>query len=140
MKNISITLGAINQSKNALAKLLNADLPIKLAYSLSKLEREISTHLQDFQKAINPIIIKHGRKMPNGNYELTPDMPNYQILFEKHVELSSEKVMFNVPEINIDSLLNDNNLKLSSNDLVLLDWLLNPENYTTNKEKPLKKV
>lgn len=138
MKKVTITLGVLNQSKAALGKILNAELPIKLAYALSKLEREVSVHLQDFQKVINPIIVKYGRKLPNGNYELIPDMPNYQILIEKHMELSSEKITIELPEISIDNLLSYDGIKLSSNDILLLDWLFNPEKYTTNKK--LEKV
>lgn len=140
MKKVQITLGMLNNSKSALAKLLNADLPVKIAYKLSKMERELSLHLEAFQKAINPIIIKHGKKMPNGSYQLTPDMENYNLLFEKHNELSTEKITVNVPEVNINEILSDNNLKLSSNDLLILDWVFAPENYEPKEEEILKKV
>ena len=140
MKKVQITLGMLNNSKSALAKLLNADLPVKIAYKLSKMERELSLHLEAFQKAINPIIIKHGKKMPNGSYQLLPEMENYNLLVEKHNELSSEKITFDVPEINIEDIISDNNLRLSSNDILILDWLFYPENYAVKEEKKLKKV
>jgi hypothetical protein len=140
MKKVQITLGMLNNSRATLGKLLNAEFPVMLAYKLSKMERELSSHLEAFQKVINPIIVKYGKKLPNGSFQLLPEMENYNLLVQKHNELSVEKLIVEVPEINMEDIINDKNLKLSSNDILILDWLFNPDVYAVNNEVKLEKI
>ena len=85
---MNVTLEQIVVSEPALKALSTTRLPIKAAYSVSKMIRLIGPELADFNAQRNALILELGEKdEDSGNTSISPDMPAFEEFAAKVKEL-----------------------------------------------------
>jgi len=105
-------------------KLSKQDLPVKISFKYKGLVREVMTIVEDFEKVRNDLFNK---------YQATYNQKNNTFEFKDAESKNAwQKEVSSLLETEIDlkfepiplSLIAENNIKLSSLDLTLLDWLI----------------
>jgi len=115
---MKILLKDILENAEALSNLLKQNMPVQLAYRLSKLSKAINDELKHFEEQRNKLIIKYGKEI-DGNYQIDPEdkeaVKNYINDLNKLAEVEIEIAY---KPIKIDQLGSE--LKISPNDLAKL--------------------
>jgi hypothetical protein len=111
-------------SFEAFIKLSKQDLPVKVSFKYKGLVRKVMALVEDFEKVRNDLFNK---------YQATYNQKNNTFEFKDAESKSAwQKEVSSLLETEIDlkfepiplSLIAENNIKLSSLDLTLLDWLI----------------
>jgi len=111
-------------SFGAFMKLSQQDLPVKISFKYKGLVREVMAIVQDFEKVRNDLFTKYQAiyDQKNNVFEFkdveSKDAWQKEInsLLDTEVNLKFEPILLN--------LIAESNVKLSSLDLNLLDWLI----------------
>lgn len=115
---MKVLLKDILENAEALSNLLKQNMPVQLAYKLSKLSKAINDELKHFEEQRNNLIIKYGKET-DGNYQIDPEdkeaVKNYINDLNKLAEVEIEIAY---KPIKIDQLGSE--LKISPNDLAKL--------------------
>ena len=114
---------------NTLGKLNNAQLPIKVAYAISKNVNKIESELKAYNAEKAKLIDKYAEKDEKG--ELKTNEIGNVILKEEHIEdwnrdiaeLLSIENEIDIHMINLDDLLNSN-YNISPAELVVIDFMI----------------
>ena len=107
--------------KDSFMKLLNADLPIKVSYRLSKTIKKIEEELKHFDTQRIELLKKYGEPIENGTKYQVKDLEG----FNKDMnELLAEKVEINVTTIDLKDI---EKASLSAIDLSNLSKLIKEE-------------
>lgn len=69
---MTITLNELSIAKNAIAKLLNQDLPLKASYKLSKLVDQLNEEYDRIHEIRKKLMLKYGKK-DEEKIEVLPD-------------------------------------------------------------------
>ncbi len=97
-------LGQIQDMKEPLGRLTNEQLPLKLAFRLNKLVRNMDTNLTEIEEARVGLVKKLGVENAEGGIEIPKDkIPQFQNEF---VELMNEEVEIDFTPFNIDDFAN----------------------------------
>lgn len=115
---------------NTLGKLNNAQLPIKVAYAISKNVNKIESELKAYNAEKAKLIDKYAEKDEKG--ELKTNEIGNVILKEEHIEdwnrdiaeLLSIENEIDIHMINLDDLLNSN-YNISPSELSVIDFMIN---------------
>lgn len=115
---------------NTLGKLNNAQLPIKVAYAISKNVNKIESELKAYNAEKAKLIDKYAEKDEKG--ELKTNEIGNVILKEEHIEdwnrdiaeLLSIENEIDIHMINLDDLLNSN-YNISPAELSVIDFMIN---------------
>lgn len=129
---MNISLGEIFNSKESLQKLLEADLPIKIAFRLAKLAKTIEPELNNLEQQRVSLIKRLGTVSEGGNIQVQADK-----IMEFNKEFNSlltENVSINFEPIPLSLFGND--LKLSALDLSRIDIFI--KNDLEKEEEPSK--
>ena len=113
----------------ALAKLMNAPLPTKAAYSLAKVDRKIRKEMEIAQELFEKIVNKYAKKDEKGEIEPLPDQPGtFQIPKENQEAYKKELDEMHANTIEVDvrqvSLKDLERAQLSARDMSLLDPII----------------
>ena len=114
---------------NTLGKLNNAQLPIKVAYAISKNVNKIESELKAYNAEKAKLIDKYAEKDEKG--ELKTNEIGHVIRKEEHIEdwnrdiaeLLSIENEIDIHMINLDDLLNSN-YNISPAELVVIDFMI----------------
>lgn len=122
-----IKLGKLVQVKNSLVKLVNADLPVREAYNLSKTLKRIEEELKTADEIRISLIKKIGQEVmkddkPTGETRILPE--DQERFFTEYNQLLDVEVDIPACKINLNQL---NGAKLSAVDIVNLDFILEGE-------------
>ena len=109
----------IINAKNALRKIVNSDLPIKMAFELSSIVDDIENQLNKFEKFRISLFEKYGTKDKKGNISVEKD--NLKSFNNEMDDLLNAEVNINIKPIKIDDVLSIDGLKLSIRDLKALN-------------------
>ena len=127
---MEIALGRLFEARGSLAKLLDAELPIKEAYNISKILKSAQVELDFFENERKKLIKKHGDK-PDENGDIKVKEENiskfteeFQKVLDMNVNISGDKVDLN--------LVNEK-IKLTPKDIILLEPIL--ENMVEQKDE-----
>ena len=115
---------------NVLGKLNNAQLPIKVAYAISKNVNKIESELKVYNTEKDKLVNKYGEKDKEG--KLKVDENGNIPLKEEHIEdwnrdikeLLSIENEIDIYMINLDDLLNSN-YNISPAELSAIDFMIN---------------
>ena len=115
-------------------KLSKQDLPVKVSFKYKGLVRKVMAVVEDFEKVRNELFIKHQAiyNQKNNTFEFKDAesknawQKEVNFLLDTEIDLKFEPIPV--------SLIAENNIKLSSLDLTLLDWLIIEDDNDT-KEK-----
>jgi len=69
---IKIKLGELLNSREPMAKLLGKELPVKTAYKLSKLVKEVNNEFKNFEEQRQNLVKKHGKEDENSKSFTVP--------------------------------------------------------------------
>ena len=108
--------------KESFNKLLNADLPVKVSYRLSKTIKKIEEELKHFDVNRIELIKKYGETEDNIHYTVKKE--NMESYVKDMEELFTEKVDINVTQVTLTEI---ENAKLSSVDMSNLSKLIKEE-------------
>ena len=110
---MKIKMYEILEFENIYNKLIDKNMPIKIAYKFSKLNREIENEKSFYHSKLQSIIEIYGEKDEAGNFILTQDKTGIQIKKENLnecqkaiAELSNFEIDINGIKINIEELEN----------------------------------
>ena len=115
---MKIILAELVNANGALNKIFNFPMEFKLSYRLIKIVKKINSELEKYEVLRKGIINKYGIKNEKGDVNVLP---------EKMEEFSKEFGPFISKEIDLDitlipfDLLSNSGIKISSNDLVILE-------------------
>jgi hypothetical protein len=109
----------IQRAKPALTKILNANLPIKVAFRLGRLAKEVDKVLVEIEDIRSKLVQKYGSTTEQGVSVKPENIAKFQEEFSSF--LSEESIDLDVEPIKLD-LLGD--LELTPLDVVSLDFLL----------------
>ena len=99
----------IKNAESALRKLVNAELPIKIAFQISSVVDEIDVHLQKFEEFRINLVQKFGVKTDNG-IEVKENIEEFN---NEITNLLNAEVTVNIQSIDIDIFLNIDSVNLS---------------------------
>jgi hypothetical protein len=109
----------IKNAESALRKLVNAELPIKIAFQISSVVDEIDVHLQKFEEFRINLVKKYGEKTENGI-----EVKNNIDEFNKEInDLMNAEITVNIQPIDINTFLNIDNVNLSVTEIKALQQL-----------------
>lgn len=129
---MKLTLKQLQQAQPALKKLMNADLPIKSAFKLSRIAKAINDILEDLEQQRSKLVQKYGAPTNQGFTVKPENIPLFAKDFE---ELLSESVTISECSLRMNELESWDNIKLSAMDLIALESIFsNPEVTDSKKE------
>jgi hypothetical protein len=109
----------IKNAAPALRKLVNAELPIKLAFQISSMVDEIDVHLRKFEEFRIELVKKYGEETENGI-----EVKNNIDEFNKEInDLMNVEITVNIIPVDIDIFMNIDNVNLSVADIKTLQIL-----------------
>lgn len=113
---MQIKLGALLAASPALRKLVSADLPVSLAFGLSKSLKAIDGELTAHEEQRQALVKKYGEADDAGNFTVSPD--RYEAFFAGLSELNGLEVEVPFTPISVSRLGDD--VRLSAVDLSAL--------------------
>lgn len=113
---MKISLGALSAATPSLKKLLNSDLPIAVAFSLSKLVKTIESEMTTHEEQRQALVKKFGTEDGEGNIAVKPE--SYTDFFAAIGELNAVEVELNFTPVSVQKL---EGVKLSAVDLAVLE-------------------
>jgi len=113
----------IMNSKQAIQKLMGADLPIKLAFRLKKLIKECDPIVANFEELRIELINKNGTADENGKLVIPPE--KLDDINKQLYELSMEDVDINITKIKLEDI--PESAKITGQDAMLLEWIIDDE-------------
>jgi len=116
---MKISLQKIYDSHMSIRKLLSADLPVKTAFKLSRLAKELNGLFQDVEAQRIRLVEKYGEKDEKGHSQVTQE--NMEQFSKEITELFSEEVEVDFSPISIEEL---EGAKLSAFDMEGLSFLI----------------
>lgn len=116
---MKITLGELQVAIEALNKIINVSLSIKVSYYLSKTIKVINEELSHLEKARIKLVEQYGTK--NEKEEVRVTQENFPKFHEEFRQLLSEEVDINIKTIKLSEILD---VKLSTMDILALGKLL----------------
>jgi hypothetical protein len=109
----------IKNAESALRKLVNADLPIKIAFQISSVIDEIDVHLQKFEEFRIDLVQRYGEKTDNGI-----EVKNNIEEFNKEInDLLNAEVTDTVQPIDMDTFLSIDSVNISVAEIKALQQL-----------------
>lgn len=120
---MQVTNGDVWTARDSLKALLGEKLPVKTAYWLSRLARELGTHLVVIEEIRNKLITQYGQANENGQISIDGTSPNWPTFVAAHNELMDEPTEISCLSRKI-TLQASNGLCIKSADLLLLDPFL----------------
>ncbi len=115
---VSFTLGELVNARPSLMKLFNADLPVKMAWSLSKTIKSIEAELNHYEEQRQGLVKKYSgdsKEVPQD--KMTSFLSDFKTLQEIKVEVE-------VTPIRVDALADS--VKFSSVDMMRLEKFFSP--------------
>ncbi len=119
---MEVTLGQIYASFNLLNRIVDQQLPIRLAFRFTRLIRELNTEFQALEKLRDELVKKYGEAVEGqeGAFKVADDqreafMADFQDLLQETVEIAWELVSVETPGFEA--------LSLSVRELNILGWL-----------------
>jgi hypothetical protein len=109
----------IKNAESALRKLVNAELPIKIAFQISSVVDEIDVHLQKFEEFRIGLVQKYGEKTENG----IEVKENIEVFNKEITDLMNAEVAVNVQPIDMDTFLSIDSVNLSVAEIKALQQL-----------------
>ena len=106
----------ILESKESIETLTAKDMPISVAIKISKIQRELSSALEIYQKKRTTLFEKYGE-----GEDLHIPEANKEVFLKEHEELITEDTGITVEQIPVADL---GNIEIAPNHLTNLDWLL----------------
>jgi hypothetical protein len=131
---VKITLEQAVIGFNALQRIGNEKLPIKLAYTLQRNMRHLQPDVKAYEEQrVELIKTKYGIKDENENWSVKPDKVS---AFGKQLEtLGSVELELDIHTINLE----DVNMNIAPNDLFALEWMFVETPPEPQKQKVVKK-
>lgn len=122
---MKVKVSEIVDSAQTLNKVLNCQIPVKLAYRLKRMADAVKSVLKTFTKERNALVIEYGE--PNEKGEVIVKEENKEKFMSEVDELTSVVVELNAEPIPF-TLLEEAGMKLSANDMVILEsFISKPE-------------
>jgi len=116
---MKLSLGDIRIMKDPMIKLLDQELPIKVAWSLTKLVKVFDKELSEIEDFRVSLIKKMGESDENGSIKVPEEKMNEFI--EKFNELLQTEIEVEFEPIDIDKL---GDIKIDTQSLIALDKIL----------------
>lgn len=117
---MKIKLKQIVESVDAIKRLVDCKVPVKTAYTLSKIVTHVNRELEAFEGIRKGIIIEYGDKTENeGEYTFT--IENAEIVNKKMQDVLDVDVDFPFEKINLYGL---GDILIEAEVLMQLDWLV----------------
>lgn len=107
------------ESKDALEKLFNTDLPVRIAYKLGKIIKLLNTELKEFDEFRDKLLHKYGEDQGEGKFLISAE--NAPLFNEDIKALLESEVTLQFSRIYLEEL---GDIKLSSKDLMALEYLI----------------
>lgn len=119
---MEITLGQVYASYNLLNRIVDQQLPIRMAFRFTRLIRELNKEWQSLEKFRDGLIKKHGEEVEGqeGSFKVAEE--NREEFFKEFQELLGEMVEVEWELVSIDDPAL-NALQLSVRELNILGWL-----------------
>ena len=116
---MKITLGQLGAALPSLQKLAQLDLPVKIAFRISRFLKQAETEGQTLATIRSRLLKEFGEPMKeSGQFRVLPDkIDDFKAELEK---LQSEEIEFNFQPISLENL---GDIFLSAQDLLVLDFL-----------------
>lgn len=116
---MEVTLGQIYASFNLLSRIVDQQLPIKLAFRFTKLIRSLNQEYQSLEGLRDKLVKKYGEEQEGGAHRVTEEnregfLKEFQELLETTVEVDWE-------QISVDEV--SDALQFSVRELANLGWL-----------------
>ena len=119
---MEVSLGQIYASFNLLNRIVDQQLPIRLAFRFTRLIRELNTEYQSLEKLRDELVKKYGEAVEGqeGSFKVSEDkredfMNDFQDLLKETVDIGWELVSVETPGFEA--------LSLSVRELNILGWL-----------------
>ena len=93
--------GVIFQAREPLAELLKERLPIKTAYWLTRLAKQVNEHYATIEDLRVRLITEYGTANGNKQVSVTPDNPKWPEFVAAFNELMAEQTEITVPKVKL---------------------------------------
>lgn len=117
---IKVKLFDLKNRENAFREFMDIDFPIKVSFKLTKMFKEISRELSEFEEHKNKLIKKYGETKDDNIVVKEDELENfykeYNELLEMEVELDTDKIELDI------NLLND--IKVNTRNLGLMELFI----------------
>lgn len=116
---ITVSLGDLLNSQQALQALAQQPLPARLAFKLSKVLKAVTKELDAFNETRIQLCDRFGKKQEDGTYEFSK--ANEELVNTEYQELIKTDVVLHVERIDLENLPG---LQITAANVVLLSWLM----------------
>jgi hypothetical protein len=99
---MKVTLLQVQNAKECLTRLANMTLPIKTAYSLSKVIKELNDEYISIEEFRVTLIKRHGVEAEDGNISVPPNTPAFESFMQSFSEFMVTEVEIHSAPIQID--------------------------------------
>lgn len=121
VKQDTIKIGQVVKAVDALRVICNEPLPILTTFKLKTILKQLEGTLETFNETKTDIIKRYGTLEENGDYTIpTENLAEADKLFQ---EVLDSELPITIEPIKLDEKTLEN-LRISANDLLLLDWLI----------------
>jgi hypothetical protein len=115
-----VTLKQIYFGYQTLSKIITQELPIKIAFKMSKIIKVLSDEYALIEKQRNQLVAKHGEQQESGEVKVKKE--NTEIFLSEFEDLLTETVELNIEKIKINNF--PETFKINVQDITLIDFLL----------------
>lgn len=119
---MEVTLGQVYASFNLLSRIVDQQLPIRMAFRFTRLIRELNKEWTSLEKLRDGLIKTHGSEVEGSQGSFTVPEENRKAFFTEFQELLRETVNVEWDLVSIDEP-GLANLQLSVKELSVLGWL-----------------
>jgi hypothetical protein len=138
---MKVTLLQVQNAKESLTHLANMEFPIKAAYVLSKVIKELNDEYLSIEEFRVTLIKKYGAEVEGGNISVTPNTPEFEAFMQAFSEFLVTEVEIRSAPVQIDVTIPG--LSVTSLDLLnsapFIEFVgleaLNDENSVENAEQ-----
>ena len=128
---MKLTLGQIYQGYPVISKIITHDMPIRTAFSMSRMAKTINDEYTEVEAQRVKLIQKFGEKADDEKMQVKPD--KYADFAKEFNELLGEEVEVEINQISLNQLPED--LKLTPQDAAIIDFLIEPSTSSIEKVK-----
>jgi hypothetical protein len=119
---VELTLGEIKNLEHSFTKLVEQDLPVRLAYRLGKILKQINNELEHIENLRIALVKKYGTNDEKTN-TINVSIDKLEAFLQEWTELLNEKVNLDFEKIKL-SELEELEIKITPIDFIKLEYFI----------------
>jgi hypothetical protein len=116
---MKVNLRDLRAAQPAFQKLMNLDLPIKIAFKLSRIAKAVNDVYQDIERQREALVRKHGAEAEHGSFAVKPE--NIAVFTKELDDFLNEGIEVDIEPVSLDTIVEVEDIKMSPLELLTLE-------------------